>query len=314
MPATALALLAFAAVLWVERRRAASTVQGDFRSPEPLPLGRARRPLLAAAALLLALAFLWPAARHLETASGAHWGDPVAAGGAAPRVKTESRTKPKSLADGLRKGLLHDGIGDAAQTSLKLAGGGALVALLLALLLVEVGRIAPRLDKVLLVLCFLPIAVPPMSFAVGFVKLWGPTRASGESFPILLLGARLLPFAAFVVREARLRLAPEMLEAGAVAGLSGLRRYVRITFPLLVPAAALGYLLAFLFGLREVDALVFTKSGSEALPVKLYAMIHFGYDVQVGGLSFLWSAAVGLLLLILVLLVPGRYHRATKEA
>jgi iron(III) transport system permease protein len=123
-------------------------------------------------------------------------------------------------------------------------------------------------------------------------------------FPALLLAARLLPFATFAVRSARVRLAPELLEAGAVAGLSGLRRYVRITLPLLAPAAGTGLLLAFLFGLREVDALVFTRSGAETMPVRLYNMIHYGYDVQVGGLSFLWTASVGLLLLVLVLLVP----------
>lgn len=301
MPATALALLAFAAVLWIEKKRAASTVQGDFRPPDPLPLGRARRPLFVAALLLLGLSLLWPAARHLETASGAHYGEEVASGGVMQQVVPEARTKPHSLLDGLRKGLRHDGIGKNALLSVTLSGLGALVALLAALLLVEAGRIAPRLDRVFLVLCFLPIAVPPMTFAVGFVKLWGP---SGRCFPAFLLAARLLPFAAFAVRTARLRLAEEMLEAGAVAGLSGLRRYVRLTLPLLAPAAGLGFLLAFLFGLREVDALVFTRSGAETMPVRLYSMIHFGYDVQVGGLSFLWTAAVGLLLLILALLVP----------
>jgi ABC-type spermidine/putrescine transport system permease subunit II len=167
---------------------------------------------------------------------------------------------------------------------------------------VEAGRAAPRLDPLLLILCFLPIAVPPMSFAVGFVKLWGPVQ--WKLFPALLLAARLLPFAAFAVRSARVRLAPELLEAGAVAGLSGPFRYLAITLPLLAPAAATGFLLAFLFGLREVDALVFTKSGAETMPVRLYNMIHYGYDVQVGGLSFLWTASVGLLLLILALVVP----------
>ena len=114
----------------------------------------------------------------------------------------------------------------------------------------------------------------------------------------------ILAFAAFAVRSARVRLAPELLEAGAVAGLSGLRRFFRITLPLLAPAAGTGYLLAFLFGLREVDALVFTRSGAETMPVRLYNMIHYGYDVQVGGLSFLWMAAIALFLLIFSLLAP----------
>lgn len=303
MPATVLALTAFGMVFWVEARRKAATVHGDFRPPDPLPLGRARYPLLVAALLLLGLSLLWPACRHLETASGAHYGEEVAKGGLTGQVVAESRRPPTSLADGLKKGIRHHGIGGNALLSVEIAGLGALLALVAALALVEAGRAAPRLDKLLLVLCFLPIAVPPMSFAVGFVKLWGSGQG-GRLFPVPLLAARLLPFAAFAVRSARARLSPELLEAGAVAGLSGLRRYFAITLPLLAPAAASGFLLAFLFGLREVDALVFTKSGAETMPVKLYNMIHYGYDVQVGGLSFLWTASVGLLLLLLALLVP----------
>lgn len=304
MPATALALLAFACVLWIEAKRAATTVHGDFRPPDPLPLGRARRPLLLAALLLLGLSLLWPAYRNLETASGAHYGEEVATGGVKKQVIPEARTKPRSLWDGLRKGVRHDGVGKSALLSVKLSGAGALLALLVALLLVEAGRLAPRMDRVFLLLCFLPIAVPPMSLAVGFVKLWGPALVKQDYFPSFLLAARLLPFAAFAVRTGRLRIAPELLEAGAVAGLGGLARYFRLTLPLLAPAAGLGFLVAFLFGLREVDALVFTKSGAETMPVRLYNMIHYGYDVQVGGLSLLWTAAVGLLLLILALLVP----------
>jgi ABC-type spermidine/putrescine transport system permease subunit II len=77
-----------------------------------------------------------------------------------------------------------------------------------------------------------------------------------------------------------------------------------VTLPLIAPGAALGFLLAFLFGLREVDALVFTKAGAETLPVRLYNMIHYGYDSQVAGLSFLWMAGLALFLLVLLLLLP----------
>jgi ABC-type Fe3+ transport system permease subunit len=305
MPPTLLAVAAFAAALWIEKRRAAAMLGDDFRPPDPLPSGRWRWPLLLGALLVLAVALALPAFRHLESAAGVHFGPPVAAGGARPQLVTDdARGRPASLADGLRRGLTHDGIGASALLSIELAGVGALLALLAALVLVEAGRASRRLDRLLLVLCFLPIAVPPMSFAVGFVRLWGASRTSATLFPALLLAGRLLPFAAFAVRAARLRLSPTLLEAGAVAGLSPLARYLRLTLPLMAPGAGLGFLLAFLFGLREVDALVFTKSGAETLPVKLYAMIHYGYDVQVAGLAFLWMVAVALFLLLLLLLLP----------
>jgi len=308
MPPTLFALVAFALVLRIEARRSAQTLGSAFREFEPLPLGR-KRPLAVLLLLaLLLLSLLWPMARHLEIAAGKHFGSPAASAGAAAAQITPdaSRARPASLADGLRKGLAHDRVGESTKKSLLLAGGGALLAVVLALLLTEAGRRNRALDRVLLVLAFLPVAVPPMALAVGWVSLFGPRFCAMRYAPILLLGARLLPFATFAVRAARQRVDDQLLDAGTMAGLGPMSRAVRVTLPLVAPGAAVGFLLAFLFGLREVDAIVFTRTGSETLPVQLYNMIHYGYDVQVGGLAFLWTAGVGLLLLLLLLLGGSR--------
>ena len=169
-------------------------------------------------------------------------------------------------------------------------------AVLLALALTEAGRGRPRLDRFLLVLAFLPVAVPPMVLAVGWVLIFGRWMDL-RFFPAFLLGARLLPFAALAVRSIRQRLDPALLDAAATAGLGPWRRFWRVTFPLIAPGAALGFLLAFLFGLREVDAIVFTRGGAETLPVQMYNKIHYGYDVQVAGLAFLWTAGLAVFLL-----------------
>lgn len=308
MPPTLCAFVAFAIVLYVEAKRDAATVGSSFRTLSPLPLGRGRIPCLLLVLGVLGLALAWPAVRHLETAGGAHFGEPVALQGATTTVDIESREKPASVMDGLRKGLRADRVGESTLNSLLLSGGGALLAVLCALVLSEAGRGRPRLDRLLLVLAFLPVAVPAMSLAVGWVTLWGPSRASTRFFPILLLAARLLPFAAFAVRAVRRRVAPELLEAAAVAGLPPASRLARITMPLITPGIALGLLLAFLFGLREVDALIFTRTGSETLPVQLYGLIHYGHDVQVAALSFLWTSAVALLLLVVALLTGPRFR------
>jgi ABC-type spermidine/putrescine transport system permease subunit II len=99
-----------------------------------------------------------------------------------------------------------------------------------------------------------------------------------------------------------------LLDAAAVAGLPPLRRTLRVAVPLAAPGIAAGALVALLFGLREVDALVFTNTGTETLPHKLYNMIHYGYDVEVGGLSFLWSLGIALLLAAIPI-VRGRLPR-----
>jgi len=305
MPATALALLAFLALAIVERRRGGAT--SGPRPLDPMPLGRARVPALLFAVAVFAVAVALPAVRHGETAAGEHFGDPVASGGLNPTNVAVDPGRPASLLDGLRKGVAHDRAGECAARSLLLAGGGALLATLLALALAEAGRARPRLDLLLAFVCFLPIAVPPMVLAVGWVSVFGRWSAS-PLFPILLMAARVLPFAAFAVREARRRIDPSLLEAADVAGLAPTRRTIRVVFPLLAPAAAVGLLVAFLFGLRETDAVIFTRSGAATLPVLLYRMIHFGKDVQVAALALLWMGGLALLL-VLVRLLLGRGFR-----
>ena len=312
MPATLLALVAFLVVLRVEVRRSAATLTGAFREPQPLPLGKGGRGVALALVLaVLGLGLLWPAWRHAESAAGKYLGNPVnlqGVGGQSSSADDDPHAKPAGLLDGLSRGLKHDRVGGSALTSLGLAAGGALLAVLMALLLTEAGRGRPRLDRFLLVASFLPVAVPPMALAVGWVSFFGPEFAGKPAAPVALLGARLLPFATFAVRAARNRVGAGLVEAAAVAGLSPARRLVFVVFPLVAPGAGLGFLLAFLFGLREVDAIIFTRSGAETLPVQLYNMIHYGFDIQVAALSLLWMAGIAAFLLGLRFLVGPRFR------
>jgi len=309
MPVTLLALAGFALVLRIEKKRGAATLGADFRPPHPLPLGRAKVPAMVFVLLVLGATLLWPAKGHWDTAGGAHYGSPVALAGAVAQMKPDDpRAKPSSVMDGMRRGIRHPRVKESAMTALGLAAAGALLAVLVALLATEAGRGRPALDRVILFFCFLPVAIAPMSLAVGWVTLYGTEWAQLRWTPALLLAARLLPFATFAVRSVRGRLDPELLEAGAMAGLPPWRRFVGITIPLVLPGAALGLLLAFLFGLREVDTLIFTRAGGETLPVQLYNMIHYGFDVQVAALSLLWTAGLGLFLLALAVLLGRRFR------
>jgi len=304
-----LALAGFALVLRIEHKRTAATLGADFRLPHPLPLSRMKIPAMAFVLLVVLATIAWPAKGHWDTAGGARYGDPVALQGAAPLMKPDDpRAKPSGVIDGMRRGMRHPRVKESAATALGLAAGGALLAVLVALLATEAGRARPRLDKAILLVCFLPVAIAPMSLAVGWVTLYGTDWADLRWTPILLLAARLLPFATYAVRSVRNRLDDELLDAGAIAGLSPARRFLTITVPLVLPGAALGLLLAFLFGLREVDTLIFTRAGGETLPVQLYNMIHYGFDVQVAALSLLWTAGVGLFLIAVALVVGRRFR------
>ena len=171
---TLLALAAFAAVVAVEKRRETRRIDDTGGIVDPVPLGRGRFVGAGFIIVLLLVAVAWPSQRHLETAAGQNYGAPVFMGGAAPAGNLDvSRSKPKSLAEGLRRGLTHERVPENAWRSIWIAGGAALLAVLLAILLTEAGIAWPRLDRTLLLLSFLPLAVPAMSLTVGAVECYG---------------------------------------------------------------------------------------------------------------------------------------------
>ena len=283
---------------YVESRRDAATVAaGGFREPKPLPLGRwPDGPCLIAVRRSPCLrSSLWsgPAYRHLETTGGAHFGRPRGGGTAATAGRScrgracEAR---QSIHGRPAQGPAHrPGRGEHAEQPL-LAGGGALVGVAPCALLCR-SRAEPAAPGPCAAgrCAFLPVAVPPMSLAVGWVDALRPSAFAVEALtsPSCCWALRLLPFATFAVRAARRRdRAWELLEAGAVAGLVARSApgWLRITVPLLpCPGRRWASCSPSCSACARSTRSIFTRTGAETLPVQLYNMIHYGFRRPGGG-------------------------------
>ena len=158
---------------------------------------------------------------------------------------------------------LSVGVGAAA------TGIAVLVGTLAAFAVERLSGGAARLVRGLLVM---PLAVPPMAYAVGLVgmhRLLAPWRAN---LAVLILGEAVLalPFVFVLVSAALARLDPALPRAAATLGAGWGTVIGRIQLPLVVPAMAAGAVLAFSAAFDDVVlALLLLPAGTETLPVTL---------------------------------------------
>ncbi len=100
-----------------------------------------------------------------------------------------------------------------------------------------------------------------------------------------------------VIVEARLRgLDPALEEAALDLGHGPLRAFARVTLPLLLPAVAAGWLLAFTLSLDDLVIASFVSGpGATTLPMLVYSSVRLGLSPQINALASIMIAVVAVL-------------------
>lgn len=278
LPAALLSLAAAAAALRIATRSDTATVGSAWRAPRPLPLGPAARiagslfcaAVLAAGALVPALALLQEAG------------------------------PPSTYARVFGEG----GAGANLRLTIGLAAAAAVLAVPAALVLAEAGRRLGRAGEAWIGgLVVLPLALVPGLVPFGALGLWdrpllSMTRDGGpwnpvtdtEILPALVILSRVLPFALAATWASLREVRPSLLEAAEAAGVPWDLRLRRILLPLARPGVVLGGLLAFVFAVRELDALSLLRC--ETLLRRLWAALHFQRDGTVAAMAVVLLAVL----------------------
>ncbi|MCZ8309241.1 MAG: ABC transporter permease subunit [Magnetospirillum sp.] len=97
-----------------------------------------------------------------------------------------------------------------------------------------------------------------------------------------------------VIVEARLRgIDPALEEAARDLGAKPWRAFVRVTLPLLAPAVAAGWLLAFTLSLDDLVVASFVSGpGATTLPMLIYASVRLGLSPQINALATLMIVCI----------------------
>lgn len=269
--AAALAALPLAIVLpWV--LLLASRVAGRTRHSERRPWGKSS---IADRALLLAFLFL---------AVGVPGWHLVHTGGAA--LPDVARLHSREIV-----------------ASLKYAGLGALLGGSLAVL--GSGRRFRWVAEAGFVLSF---AMPGIVVGIGFLALdraakgWLTGTLGAQAVLVMALGVRVawLPWKAIDLTVVE---GPDPAsEAAAVHGAGPLSRWLRIHVSRALPAFGVGLVAAFLLAVGEIGVVVrLIPPGEDTISMRIFSMIHFGYDANVAALCLLLTGGLLLALPIAVI-------------
>ena len=154
-------------------------------------------------------------------------------------------------------------------------------------------------------LVMMPLVIPEvligLSLLLLFVVLgatigWPGTR--GATTVTLAHATFSMAYATVVVRARLSQLDPALEEAAAILGAKPWRAFLRVTLPLLMPAIAAAWLLAFTLSLDDVVVASFvTGPGASTLPIVVFSSVRLGVSPQINALATLIVVFVACLIL-----------------
>jgi putrescine transport system permease protein len=221
----------------------------------------------------------------------------------------------------------NDRMLEAAWLSLRIAAGAATLAVLLGGLagwaLARFGRF--RFRALFGVLAGAPLVLPEvvtgLSLLLLFVVLqgaaeaafgWAPGRGAGT---VLLAHATLgLAYVAVVVQARLAGLDPALEEAAADLGAGPFAVFRTVTLPLIAPALAAGWLLAFTLSLDDVVVASFVSGpAGTTLPMLVFSQLRMGLTPEINALA---AVVLGLAALLAgaAALILGRNGRVGDSA
>ncbi|MBX9930339.1 MAG: ABC transporter permease subunit [Methylobacterium sp.] len=201
----------------------------------------------------------------------------------------------------------------AALISLRVALASALIATLLGTLAaLALGRSGRFLGRLLFTgLVYAPMVMPEVVTGLSLLLLFvglGLDRGVGT---IVIAHATLATGFVAVVVLARLRVLDQSLEeAAADLGAGPFRVLATVTLPLLAPAIAAGFLLAFTLSLDDLVVASFVSGpGATTLPMRLYSQVRLGVNPEINAASTLIVALVTVIALSASWLMARHQYR-----
>ena len=161
----------------------------------------------------------------------------------------------------------------------------------------------------------LPLFVPPLVGGVAWAILGSPKtgllntvlvhmgvdwRVNLYSMPgiIFVFGMYYAPYVYMFTSAALQNMDPSLEEAAEMSGASPFRTIMTVTFPLILPAIAAGWMLAFTLSLDDLVIASFTTGpGSTTLPIRIYSEVRLGVKPEINAICTL---IIGLISVVII--------------
>jgi putrescine transport system permease protein len=195
--------------------------------------------------------------------------------------------------------LLHDqGMRDSALVTLRVgllsATAATILGTLSALALVRAGRFRGRLAFSAMI--YAPLVMPEVITGLALLLLFVAVGFDRGFWTVTIAHTSVTMCFVTVIVQARLMTFDRSLEEAAMdLGCPPLKTFLLVTLPLVWPAIASGWMLAFILSLDDLVIASFTTGpGATTLPIRLYSEVRLGVKPEINALCTLLLAVAAL--------------------
>ncbi len=191
---------------------------------------------------------------------------------------------------------------EAAWMSLRVAMASATIATLLGTLAAVALSRGERFKGRTLFsgMLYAPLVMPEVITGLSLLLLFVALNAERGFWTVTIAHTTLTMCFVAVVVQSRLGSLDRSLEEAAMdLGCDPARAFVAVTLPLILPAIAAGWMLAFTLSLDDVVIASFTTGpGSATLPIRIYSEVRLGVKPEINAICTL---VIGLIAVVIVL-------------
>jgi putrescine transport system permease protein len=186
---------------------------------------------------------------------------------------------------------------DAASISIRLALTSASVATILgtmtALALVRFGRFRGRL--LFSAMIYAPLVMPEVITGLSLLLLFVAVAADRGFWTVAIAHTTMaMCFVAVIIQSRLVDFDVSLEEAAMDLGASPLRTFTSVTLPLILPAIAAAWMLAFALSLDDLVIASFTTGpGATTLPIRIYSEVRLGVKPEMNAVCAIMVAVVG---------------------
>lgn len=212
--------------------------------------------------------------------------------------------------------LRNDAMLDAAWTSLRLAlmsaGTATVLGTLAALALTRIGRFRGRLPFSAMV--YAPLVMPEVITGLSLLLLFVAADIDRGFWTLWIAHTTLtLCFVTIIVQASLVGFDASLEEAAMDLGCPPLRTFLTVTLPLIAPALASGFMLAFALSLDDlVIASFVTGPGATTLPIQIYSQVRLGVKPEVNAICTIMIAVVAVTVVSASVIAKWRDVRSAR--
>jgi putrescine transport system permease protein len=190
---------------------------------------------------------------------------------------------------------------DAAWVTLRVAFVSATVSTVLgtlaAIALVRFGRF--RGQSLFSAMVYAPLVMPEVILGLSLLLLFVSVDLARGYWTVTLAHITLtMCFVAVVVQSRLVSFDRSLEEAAMDLGATPLRAFLTVTLPIVFPAVAAGWMLAFTLSLDDLVLASFTTGpGATTLPMRIYSQVRLGVTPEINAVSTIFIGFVALLVI-----------------